>query len=433
MSDSRVTHRKDGLVGQLMLRLIGRWRTRPGQGAVQTQPGRLLSGLIGFAALGLVTGATAFDDGTWRWRLPPWVPEPVVPYDNPMTRAKVELGRHLFYDRRLSANESMSCATCHEQARAFTDGKAVSAGVSGEHGVRSAMSLANVAYLPVLTWQNPQLSSLEVQALIPLFSEHPVEMGMAGRDQELFERLGRDPVYQKLFALAFPEVAAGTKPLISTATLTRALAAFQRSLISVDSAWDQYRYGGRPEALSASAKRGEALFFGERLECHHCHGGLHFTDNLRHRQLPEGERGFHNTGLYNTDGEGSYPMESPGVVELTGDEADRGAFRTPSLRNIAVTAPYMHDGSIATLEEVIREHYAAAGRAARSTFGANPLRSPLIAGFDIGNDEVADLVAFLQALTDHHFLTDPRLGNPWPSDNQGSAPGRQVQSTLSSH
>jgi cytochrome c peroxidase len=332
-----------------------------------------------------------------------------------MSVAKVELGRHLFYDPRLSADYSLTCASCHEQARAFTDGKALSRGVNGEPGVRSAMSLANVAYLPALTWQNPDLVSLEVQSLIPLFGEHPVEMGMAGREEELFNRLRADPLYRQLFAAAFPDGSAGKSQdaPISLATITRALAAFQRSLVSVHSPWDRYRYGGESKAISESARRGEALFFGERLECYHCHGGLHFTDNIKHKRLPDGERGFHNTGLYNIDGTGSYPPESPGIVELTDLPDDRGVFRTPSLRNIAVTAPYMHDGSIATLEEVIRDHYAIGGRATRSRHGANPMRSPFIAGFSISDDEVRDVVAFLESLTDEQFLRDPRFGNPW--------------------
>ncbi len=351
----------------------------------------------------------------WHWRLPAWAPEPVVPQDNPMSVAKVELGRHLFYDPRLSADSSLSCASCHEQARAFTDGKPLSRGVDGELGVRSAMSLANVAYLPALTWQNPDLVSLEVQALIPLFGEHPVEMGMAGREEELFTRLRADPKYRQLFAAAFPDGSSGKSQdaPISLATVTRALAAFQRSLVSVNSPWDRYRYGGDPTAISESARRGEALFFGERLECYHCHGGLHFTDNIKHKRLPDGERGFHNTGLYNLDGKGSYPPESPGIVELTDQLEDRGVFRTPSLRNIAVTAPYMHDGSIATLEAVIRDHYAIGGRAASSAHGANPLRSPFMAGFSISDEEIRDVISFLESLTDQQFLRDPRFGNPW--------------------
>ena len=134
------------------------------------------------------------------WDLPAWVPPPREPVDNPATPAKVELGRHLFYDQRLSANQTMSCATCHEQARAFTDGKKTAVGITGEVSKRNSMALANVAYLPTLTWGNPQIESLEVQALIPIFGEHPVEMGMAGKEALLFERLRTSSrLYQKLF------------------------------------------------------------------------------------------------------------------------------------------------------------------------------------------------------------------------------------------
>jgi cytochrome c peroxidase len=367
---------------------------------------------LGCAAL---LAAAAVPSGTWEWPLPEWVPPPSVPADNPMSAAKVSLGRHLFYDRRLSRDGRMACASCHEQARAFTDGNAVSQGVTGETGARSAMALANVAYLPVLTWQNPQLTSLEVQALIPLFGEHPVEMGLAGRERQLFALLQADPVYQRLFAQAFPaEAAQGPAVLYSLSTLTKALASFQRSLLSFDSPYDRYRYGGQPNAIGAAAKRGEDLFFGERLECYHCHGGFTFTDNLKHARTPFAETGFHNTGLYNEDGKGRYPAASPGIVEFTADARDAGRFRTPSLRNVAVTAPYMHDGSIATLAEVLRTHYARAGRAAQTPQGRNPLRSELIAGFDISEAEAADVVAFLEALTDERFLRNPAHGDPWP-------------------
>ncbi len=213
----------------------------------------------------------------YQWNLPQWVPEPIVPPDNPMSREKVELGRHLFYDKRLSSDASMSCATCHQQEKAFTDGKARSEGVDGTLGGRSAMSLVNAGYLPVLTWMNPNLNSLEIQSLIPIFGEHPVEMGMAGREELLFERLKAEPRYRKLFTDAFPnESTRGDESLYSLSTVTKALAAFQRSLVSFGSAFDQYRYEGKTEALSASAKRGESLFFGEKMECYHCHGGLTF-------------------------------------------------------------------------------------------------------------------------------------------------------------
>jgi cytochrome c peroxidase len=372
---------------------------------------RSISAAALLAATGFLLGAAP---AGWQWPLPAWVPPPAVPADNPMSAAKVELGRHLFHDTRLSANGAMSCASCHDQARAFTDGQAFSKGVTGGVGTRSAMSLANVAYLPVLTWQNPQLTSLEVQALIPLFGEHPVEMGLAGREQQLFAMFKSDATYRRLFAQAFPsEAGRGDTALYSLSTLTKALASFQRSLLSFDSPYDRYRYGGQKSALSAAAKRGEELFFGEKLECYHCHGGFNFTDNLKHARTPFPEIGFHNTGLYNEDGKGAYPKASPGIVEFTGEPRDMGRFRTPSLRNVAVTAPYMHDGSIATLHEVLRTHYARAGRAVLAGRGANPLRSEFIAGFEISETEIVDVVAFLESLTDERFLRDPRHGNPW--------------------
>ena len=372
----------------------------------------LLSLTAAILGLALLTG---FSWNRFNWSLPSWVPEPSVPEDNPMSAAKVELGRHLFYDKRLSADQTMSCASCHRQDKAFTDGLALSKGVTGEKSARSAMSLANVAYLPVLTWANPQLSSLEVQSLIPLFGEHPVEMGMAGKEQELFSRLRSDATYQRLFTQAFPKDAReGAESLYSLSTLTKALASFQRSLLSFDSPYDRYKYGGQKTAMSTAALRGEALFFGEKMECYHCHGGFNFTDNIRHSKLPLSERGFHNTGLFNKDGRGAYPQNNPGIREFTGDPGDEGKFRTPSLRNVALTAPYMHDGSIATLEQVIRDHYALAGKAASGPNGASPIRSSLIAGFEVTDQEVKDLTAFLQSLTDQSFIRNPKHADPWP-------------------
>lgn len=372
---------------------------------------RLLAGL-----LWLVIGHSiaAEDPATkYKWDLPEWVPRPTVPTDNPMSEEKVELGRHLFYDKRLSADRSMACATCHLQSRAFSDGRSVSPGVTGEVGSRSAMALVNVAYLPVLTWMNPLLDTLEVQALIPLFGEHPVEMGLAGRENELFQMFQDDARYPDLFKQAFPiEASQGTEALYSLSTLTKALASFERALLSFDSPYDRYKYGNQPEAISESAKRGEALFFGEKMECYHCHGGLNMTDNIKHDRLPFPELGFHNMGLYNTDGKGSYPVKSPGIVEITGVLADKGKFRTPGLRNVEVTAPYMHDGSIATLEQVIRAHYANAGRAGANG-KPNPLRSEFLVGFEVDEQEISDLVAFLNSLTDSGFLSNPKHANPW--------------------
>jgi cytochrome c peroxidase len=366
--------------------------------------------------LGIMASTALFDVAaqTYKWDIPAWVPLPVVPDDNPMTDKKVELGRHLFYDKRLSADQTMSCATCHHQDKAFTDGRQFAKGISGQQAIRNAMSLTNVAYLPVLTWSNPLLTSMEAQALIPLFGEHPVEMGMAGKEALLFERLKTEAVYQGLFREAFPkEAQSGEAELYSLSTVTKALASFQRRLLSFESPYDRFRYGGDQAALSPQAKRGEALFFGEKMECYHCHGGLNFTDNIKHARLPFPELGFHNTGLYNSDRKGAYPKGQTGIEEFTGAALDMGKFRTPTLRNIAKTAPYMHDGSVPTLAAVIRNHYARAGRAGGEPSGPNPKRSELLVGFQVSEQELQDLIAFLHALTDEGFLKDERLSDPW--------------------
>jgi cytochrome c peroxidase len=292
-------------------------------------------------------------------------------------------------------------------------------GITGQISKRNSMSLANVAYLPTLTWGNPQIESLEIQALIPIFGEQPVEMGMAGKEALLFERLSTEPIYQNLFAAAYPGLA--DAELYSLSTVTKALAAFQRILLSFNSPYDRYKHGKDKKALNAAAKRGEALFFGERMECYHCHAGLNFTDNIQHARLAFPEKGFHNTGLYNEDGRGAYPMGHAGIAEFTGRDEDMGKFRTPSLRNVELTAPYMHDGSIATLEEVIRNHYAKKGLAVNAGKAANPLRSPLIAGFQVSEAEIRDVVEFLKSLTDRNFVKNPRLSNPWPQGREGTA------------
>ncbi len=349
----------------------------------------------------------------YTWQLPPWAPQPVLPVDNPMSAAKVELGRFLFYDQRLSQTGQMACATCHQQKHAFAEKRPLAIGITLQVHPRNSMSLANVAYVPRLTWANPQLDSLEAQALIPLFGEHPVEMGLAGREAALTRLLARDPRYARLFKAAFP---ADAEPH-SLTNLTRALAAFQRSLVSFDSPYDRYRYGGTKTAISAAAKRGEKLFFSDKFACFHCHGGINFTDSVKHQKLTmsnQEEVAFHNTGLYNLDGRGAYPKGNRGIMEVTQKQEDSGRFRAPTLRNSALTAPYMHDGSIATLDGVL-DHYAAAGRAAQPAHGGavNPQRSEFIQGFTLSAAERADFLAFLHALTDTKFVTNPAHADPF--------------------
>jgi cytochrome c peroxidase len=356
-------------------------------------------------------------DGSPRyvWDLPPGFPRPRVPADNPMTAAKVELGRHLFYDTRMSVNQTFSCASCHMQALAFTDGRPRSVGATGEIHPRGAMSLTNIAYSPVLTWANPTQRKLETQALVPMFGEEPIEMGLSGQEDALLARLAAVPTYKKLFATAFPK----ERNPISLLNITRAVASFQRSLISGRSPYDRYRTGEDPSAISESAIRGEAVFFDERTECFHCHGGFNFTETVDYVGRGFVEIEFHNTGLYNLDEDGAYPAPNTGVHEISGDPEDMGRFKAPSLRNIALTAPYMHDGSIATLDGVI-DHYEEGGRTIESGpfkgIGKNnPRKSSFVKTFNLTTQERADLKAFLESLTDRSFVTDKRFANPWPS------------------
>ncbi|WP_129351204.1 methanobactin export MATE transporter MbnM [Sorangium cellulosum] len=362
---------------------------------------------------GTGAGGGGGDAGVYDWGLPPGFPVPRVPEDNPMSEVKVELGRRLFYDRRLSGNGTYSCGSCHRQELAFTDALDVAEGSTGELHTRGSMSLANVAYLTTLTWGNPLIDSLEEQALGPMFGETPVELGLAGLEEEMLDRLRAEPLYQDLFPAAFP----GDADPIRLANITKAIAAFERSLLSYRSPYDRYSYGGDPSAMSAAALRGKDLFFSERLECFHCHGGFNLSDSVAHEGTTFEEVMFHNTGLYNIDGNGAYPPGNAGVYEVSGQATDMGRFRSPTLRNIALTAPYMHDGSIETLEGVL-DHYAAGGRTIESgpyagVGSENRYKSELIRGFELTAEEKADMIAFLESLTDEEFLTDPRFADPW--------------------
>jgi cytochrome c peroxidase len=367
----------------------------------------LRTGYVGWL-LPLAAGCGDTRPEPYEWKLPPGFPDPAVPEDNPMSTAKVELGRHLFYDKRLSANGTQSCASCHRQELAFTDGRATALGSTGEHHRRGAMSLANVAYAASLTWANPAVTQLEDQAQVPLFGEHPVELGMAGQEELLLQRLSADPRYPRLFAEAFPE----QKQPVSLTSVVRAIAAFERTLLSGGSPYDRYTYRDEVDALSPSARRGMKLFFSDRLACFRCHQGFTFTDTVKHELEVSPEETFHNTNLYNEDGHGAYPATDQGLAELTGKPEDMGRYRSPTLRNIAVTAPYMHDGSIATLSEVI-DHYAAGGRASARGAGPGPYQSEFIREFTLTAQEKQDLLTFLESLTDTEFLTDPRFSDPF--------------------
>lgn len=371
---------------------------------------RALIALLAVAAAGLAWWLQP--ERAYDWRLPKGVPQPAVPADNPMSATKVELGRRLFYDGRLSINGALPCSGCHVQALAFTDGRPRAIGATGEVHPRGAMSLVNVAYASRLNWANPLLDRLEIQALTPLFGEGPVEMGMAGREADVIAVLRDDAAYRRLLPAAFPDDA----DPYSILNAVRAIAAFTRSIVSFDSAYDRYLRGDT-QALTASQQRGMALFFSERLECFHCHGGFNFTDSSTHSSASVESVGFHNTGLYNVDGQGAYPPDNTGIHDITGERRDMGRFRAPTLRNVAVTAPYMHDGSIATLDGVL-DHYARGGRIVETGAHAgdgrlSPFKSEFVRGFELSAEEREDVLAFLQALTDEAVLTAERFGDPF--------------------
>jgi cytochrome c peroxidase len=350
----------------------------------------------------------------YTWNLPKGFPKPYVPPDNPMTGAKVELGRYLFYDTRMSVNGKTSCATCHKQELAFTDGRAAGLGATGDSHSRGAMSLVNVSYSAALTWSNPQMKLLEEQALVPMFGQHPIELGLRQGDGFL-PMLRADAKYQALFEQAFP----GDADRYTIDNVTKAIASFERSIISARSPYDRYHYQREDDAVSDAAKRGEVLFFNQHLLCFQCHGGFNFSDATVSESSPRRRAEFHNTGLYNVPGASSYPAPNVGIYEFTKISGDMGKFKAPTLRNIALTAPYMHDGSIPTLEGVL-DHYAAGGRTIASGPAAgvghdNPNKDSRIAGFELSKQDRADLIEFLKSLTDLEVLHDPHFSDPWVS------------------
>jgi len=349
-----------------------------------------------------------------------------MPADNPMSYEKIELGRLLFYDTRLSGNQTFSCSSCHEQALAFTDGRARSIGSTGQVHPRGAMALVNILYAPTLTWNNNLLETLEEQALVPMFGESPVELGLAGREDELLARLAAAPIYQRMFEEAFGEAA---EP-ISVASVVRALASFQRTLLSGNSPFDRWLFGD-DDAITESAIRGVTLILDQtgKTECGHCHNGFNFTGSRTESGAVFLEKPFFNTALYNLrcanfglpevsgTGTGCNPPDNVGLYEVSTFKEDMGRFKPPTLRNICVTAPYMHDGSVETLDEVL-DHYAAGGRTIDSGPHAgighlNPLKSEFLIGFNLTSRERQDIKAFLCSLTDEEFLTDPSIADPF--------------------
>jgi cytochrome c peroxidase len=305
--------------------------------------------------------AAATAPAAFEWHLPRGFPTPFVPADNPMSQPKVDLGRRLFFDPRLSVTGRYSCASCHDPQKSYTDGRAQALGATGDRTPHGAMALVNVAYNLSYGWQQPEVTSLEAQMRQPLLNRHPVEIGMGGREAAVEAALKADVHYPQQFLEAF-----GTAP--SVPRLIQAIAAFERTLLFGHSPFDAYVFGGDHAALSASAKRGMALFFSKRVGCAGCHSGFNFAGNWRDAEGATGKASFADEGF------GAGPM------------------RVPTLRNIALTAPYMHDGRFATLDAVL-DHYQRVGRSAAA-------HDPRLRVFTLSVAERADLKAFLESLTE---------------------------------
>ena len=324
-----------------------------------------------FLAAAALIVAAACSSGTpppatpFAWQLPAGFPLPLTEPGNRQTNEKFALGRKLFYDRRLSANGTQSCGDCHQQSRAFSDGRPTAIGSTGQPHTRNAMTLTNTGYNASYTWDSVGVRSLEQHALVPMFNTHPIELGVEGHEKEIVARFRDDESTNAIFRAAFP----GERRPISIRNIANALAAFERALISGHAPYDRLVYGDDPNALSQSAWRGMRFFFSDRAGCSACHQGFNFS------------------------GESRYAGHSKTNPVLVRNGVTNGAFRVPTLRNVELTAPYMHDGSIATLDDVIARYVVAR----KLTLTA---------------EEQSDLATFLRSLTDREFVSDARFAAP---------------------
>jgi cytochrome c peroxidase len=316
------------------------------------------------------------------------LPPVPTPAGNPETAETIALGRRLFYERKLSADASLSCASCHDPLRGFADSRKYSVGVGGKTGTRNAPSIVNSAYIPSQFWDG-RASSLEEQAGGPM--SNAVEMNQS--HEVTVSKLQADPTYRADFERAF-----GKGPVTIT-KIRKALASFERTLVSGNSPFDRYQYGGDKSALSPAAIRGLAIFQDEKKgNCASCH-----TIGEKYALFTDGK--FHNIGVGVGDEGNLTDLGRYGETKL---ESEKGAFKTPTLRNIAKSAPYMHDGSLKTLSDVV-EYYAGGGN-------SNPYLDKRIKDMHISGRERADLVAFLEALTGD----EPPNAGPPASTQTGS-------------
>lgn len=299
--------------------------------------------------------------------IPKGFPTPFIPEDNQLSDSRVALGKKLFFDNMMSRDSSLSCASCHQPQFAFSDGRQKSVGIKGRQVSRNAPTLTNVAYQPyfLLDGLNP---SLETQVKIPIHEHNEFDFHIL----LIAERMKQDSLYVSLSKDAY-----NSEP--SPQVIAYAIACYERTLISGNSPYDQYFYQGNKTALNDSEIRGMNLFFDD-LYCASCHGGFNFSDSR-----------LTNNGLYTN-------YTDQGRARLTKKTEDQAIFKTPTLRNIGFSAPYMHDGSFESLEQVI-DHYSSG---AKGHFNQDPLIQP----FNISQDQKQDLIAFLIALNDSSFVSN---------------------------
>lgn len=382
--DGNATHSRDGdpLPGRMMANLAKALAVE----SVATDTFSAPPAVPAAREFALPAGTTPF-----RLEIPSRFPQVELPADNPLSVEGVELGRRLFEEKRLSINQSVSCASCHQEATGFSDVRRFSLGAEGQAGKRRSMPLVNLAWQKDFFWDG-RSSSLREQVLMPIADPHEMNESPAN----VVAKLAKDPAYEKAFAAAFGS------PGVTVDRLARALEQFLLTKLSHESRFDlALRRAGD---LTEEEKRGLQLFVTEHAperglrgaDCFHCHGGMLFTDH-----------GFHDNGL-------ELEESDLGRMIVTGNEADRGKFKTPSLRNVALRAPYMHDGRFATLEEVV-EHYDS-GVLRRPNLDPNLAKHPA-GGLGLSDQEKRELVAFLRT------LTDTRL--PSPSEPSSPPPGHE--------
>lgn len=322
-----------------------------------------------FFLVGILSGCAeeGLQDKPISFKQPHYFPPINFPEGNEPTLLRFELGKKLFYEVKLSKNEDLSCASCHRLPAAFTDGRAVSSFHENEFA-RNAPTLANLAWSPYFMSEGG-VPTLELQALGPIHEKHELSLSM----EELIDRLKSSENYSELSKAAYGRE-------LDAFTITRALACFQRALISGDSKFDRY-YFLKSNDYSEVEKQGRDLFFSERTQCSSCHAGSFFTDYQ-----------FYSLGLEDSD---------IGLERRTYSEADRGKFKTPTLRNIELTAPYMHNGSMSSLEDVV-SFYNSGG-------GARTTKDSRLQKLNLSSEEEQALVAFLKTLTDWNFVQNEKF------------------------